>query len=87
MRQWCYMSADDPEYFPIAYSTAYLCLAALLTMRANTDDDYDSDTVRYVTRVLNIIKAQPETVLLLPPAELEEMGPHLLDNAPAWLGE
>jgi len=81
------MTSRDPEYFPIAYSTAYLTLAALISMRANIDDEYDAEAVAYVSRVLDIIKAQPETVLLLRPAELEEMGPHLLDNAPAWLGE
>lgn len=76
---------DDPEYFPIAYSTSYLALAALITMRANANDEYDDATVRYVTHALNIIKAQPETVLLLKPTELEETGPMLLDNAPTWL--
>jgi len=81
------MSIDNEpvETFPIAYSTAYLCLAALLTIRDNTDDEYDDEATRYAARVLNIIKAQPETVLTLPPDELEQTGPAILDNSEAWL--
>lgn len=81
------MSKRQPEMFPIAYSTAYLALAALLTIRENHDDEYDTAAVDYAASVLRLIKAQPETVLLLDPTELEEMGPHLIDNASAWLDE
>ena len=81
------MSADDddPEIYPIAYSTAYLCLAALMTIRTNDDDSFDTDAVEYATRVLRLIQAQPETVLNLPPDELERVGPMLLANSRAWL--
>lgn len=75
------------EMFPIAYSTAYLALAALITLRENHDDEYDTDAVAYAASALALIKAQPETVLLLDPSELEEMGPHLIDNATAWLDD
>ncbi|MFZ9846491.1 MAG: hypothetical protein ACO3E3_05095, partial [Candidatus Limnocylindrus sp.] len=71
--------------FPIAYSTAYLCLAALLTIRENADEDFDDVAVEYATRVCEVIKAQPETVLTLPPDELEATGPAILDNSRAWL--
>ena len=81
------MSDDASEIFPIAFSTAYLSLAALLTMREDVDGSYCDETRQYVTRVLQVIKAQPETVLNLQAAELEEMGPHLLDNASAWLDD
>jgi len=81
------MSSDDDEteIFPIAYSTAYLCLAALLTIRENADEDFDDVAVEYATRVCEVIKAQPETVLTLPPDELEATGPAILDNSRAWL--
>jgi hypothetical protein len=81
------MTDNPPEMFPIAHSTAYLGLAALLTLRDNTDDEYDAAASDYAARVLDLIKAQPETVLLLQPGELEETGPMLLDNAPAWLDD
>ena len=75
------------EMFPIAYSTAYLALAALITLRENHEHEYDTEAVEYADRALTIIKAQPETVLMLDPIELEEMGPHLIDNATAWLDD
>jgi hypothetical protein len=75
------------ELFAITYSTAYLALAGLLTIRTNDDDYFDDEAVDYATQVLRMIKAQPETVLTLPPHLLEEMGPTLLDNARAWLNE
>ena len=73
------------EIFPIAYSTAYLCLAALITIRTNEDGDHDQHSVEYATRVLELVKAQPETVLNLPPDQLEETGPSILTNSRAWL--
>ncbi len=77
---------DDPaEIFPIAYSTAYLCLAALITIRANEDGDHDDHSVEYATRVLELVKAQPETVLNLPPDQLDQTGPSILYNSRAWL--
>jgi hypothetical protein len=83
------MSIDNEpvEKFPIAHSTAYLGLAALLTIRDNTDDEYDDEATRYAAHVLNIIKATPETVLSLEAVELEDVGPYLLDNSPAWLND
>lgn len=80
-------SEDEPEMFAIAYSTAYLGLAALLTLREDADDEYCDATRRYATRVLELIKRQPETVLTLSSTELEHIGPHLLDNSPAWLDD
>lgn len=81
------MPDDDrpAEIFPIAYSTAYLCLAALITIRTNEDGDHDDNSVEYATRVLELVKAQPETVLTLPPDQLEETGPSILSNSRAWL--
>lgn len=77
---------DQPiEIFPIAYSTAYLCLAALITIRTNEDGDHDANAVEYATRVLELVKAQPDTVLTLPPDQLEETGPSILSNSRAWL--
>jgi hypothetical protein len=76
---------DASEYFPIAYSTAYIGIAALVTIRANENDLFDDGTVAYATRILELIKAQPDTVLTLPPTELEETGPLILDNAETWL--
>lgn len=76
---------DEPEIFPISYSTAYLCIAALATIRTNEDELFDSEVVSYVRRIMEIVKAQPDTVLTLPPSELEEMGPLLLNNAATWL--
>jgi ApbE superfamily uncharacterized protein (UPF0280 family) len=76
---------DASEYFPIAYSTAYIGIAALVTIRANENDAFDEATVAYATRILELIKAQPDTVLTLPPTELEETGPLILDNAQTWL--
>jgi hypothetical protein len=81
------MSSDHEaaEKFPIAYSTAYLCLAALLTIRDDPDHAYGDEAERYAHDVLELIKAQPETVLTLPPTELEQTGPAILDNSRAWL--
>lgn len=76
---------DAAEFFPIAYSTAYIGIAALVTIRTNDNGEYDEATVNYATRVLELIKAQPDTVLTLPPSELEETGPLILDNAQTWL--
>jgi hypothetical protein len=77
---------DEPaEIFPIAYSTAYLCLAALITLRDHDADEYGDDATEYAHNILEVIKAQPETVLSLAPKELEAIGPTLIDNARAWL--
>jgi hypothetical protein len=78
---------NQGELYAITYSTAYLALAGLLTIRSNDDDTHNSDTVEYATQILEMIKRQPETVLTLPPHLLEEMGPTLLDNARAWLND
>ena len=75
----------EPELFAIAYSTAYLGLAALLTIRSNLDDEFDERAFEYAARILEIIKAQPETILTLAPDEIENTGPSILDNCRAWL--
>lgn len=72
------------EMYPLAYSTAYLGLAALITIRENADDYFDDESVDYATSVLALIRNQPETVLCLAAAEIEEMGPHILENAKMW---
>lgn len=72
------------EMYPLAYSTAYLGLAALITIRENADNHFDEASVDYARSVLSLIRNQPETVLMLPPSEIEEMGPHILENAKAW---
>lgn len=85
-----HMSTKDdhhPELYPLTHSTAYLALAALLTIRQNADDDHNQHTTDYVTQVLRMIQAQPETVLNLPSHTLEDMGPTLLDNAHTWLND
>lgn len=82
------MTRDDEhagEIYPIAYSTAYLALAALLTIRNDDTDTYDDEARDYAAAILRLIQAQPETVLTLPPSELEKTGPMLLDNASTWL--
>lgn len=76
---------DAAEFYPLTYSTAYLGLAALITIRNNSDDLFDAEAVDYSTSILAMLRNQPETVLTLAAAELEEMGPHLLDNAKTWI--
>jgi len=79
------MSDQPHDYYPIAYSTAYICLAALLTIQNDDTLNHSDDTRTYVDEVLRLVKAQPETVLNLPPGDLEEIGPSILANARAWL--
>ena len=78
---------DDaiPELYPIAHSSAYIFLAAMITIRDNDHDLFDDNASEYAAQILRIVQAQPETVLTLPASELEEIGPVLLDNAPTWL--
>lgn len=79
--------ADDtpPELYPISHSSAYIFLAAMITIRDNDHDYFNDMASEYAARILRIIQAQPETVLTLPASELEEIGPVLLDNAHTWL--
>jgi hypothetical protein len=78
---------DDatPELDPIAHSSAYIFLAAMITIRDNDHDAFNDTASEYAAKILRIVQAQPETVLTLPASELEEIGPMLLDNAPTWL--
>jgi hypothetical protein len=78
---------DDatPELYPIAHSSAYIFLAAMITIRDNDHDAFNDTASEYAAKILRIVQAQPETVLTLPASELEEIGPMLLDNAPTWL--
>jgi hypothetical protein len=76
---------DAPELYPIAHSSAYIFLAAMITIRDNDHDLFDDNATEYAEQILRIVQAQPETVLTLPASELEEIGPVLLDNAPTWL--
>lgn len=73
------------ELYPIAYSTAYIFLAAFITIRDNDHEHFDDNAVSYATQILKIIQAQPTTVLHLAASELEDIGPVLLDNAHTWL--
>lgn len=80
------MADEAPkELYPIAYSTAYIFLAAMITIRDNDHDLFDDNATAYATQILRIIQAQPQTVLHLPASELEEIGPVLLDNAHTWI--
>jgi hypothetical protein len=78
---------DDatPELYPIAHSSAYIFLAAMITIRDNDHELFDDNASEYAGQILRIVQAQPETVLTLPAYELEEIGPVLLDNASTWL--
>ena len=78
---------DDatPELYPISHSSAYIFLAAMITIRDNDHDAFNDTASEYAAKILRIVQAQPETVLTLPASELEEIGPVLLDNAPTWL--
>ena len=78
---------DDatPELYPISHSSAYIFLAAMITIRDNDHDAFNDTASEYAAKILRIVQAQPETVLTLPASELEEIGPMLLDNAPTWL--
>jgi hypothetical protein len=80
------MSSDNkPELYPIAHSSAYIFLAAMITIRDNDHDHFNDTASEYAAQILRIVQAQPETVLTLPASELEEIGPVLLDNAHTWL--
>ena len=80
------MPEEQPkELYPIAYSTAYIFLAAMITIRDNDHDLFDDNATAYATQILKIIQAQPSTVLHLAASELEDIGPVLLDNAHTWL--
>jgi len=80
------MSSDNqPELYPIAHSSAYIFLAAMITIRDNDHDAFNYTASEYAAQILRIVQAQPETVLTLPASELEEIGPVLLDNAHTWL--
>ena len=83
MPQSAHMTTSDQpnELYPISHSTAYIFLAALITIRNNEDDHYDDNAVDYATKILLISQHQPETVLNLEAYELEDIGPVLLDNA------
>ena len=80
------MSSDQSsELYPIAHSSAYIFLAAMITIRDNDHDHFNDTASEYAAQILRIVQAQPETVLTLPASELEEIGPVLLDNAHTWL--
>ena len=80
------MSSDQSsELYPIAHSSAYIFLAAMITIRDNDHAHFNDTASEYAAQILRIVQAQPETVLTLPASELEEIGPVLLDNAHTWL--
>lgn len=76
------MSREDQ--YALTYSTAYLALAALITIRNNHDDEFDARSVEYATAILAMIRNQPDTVLNLTAHGVEEMGEQLIDNARHW---
>ena len=77
---------SDPDEYAITPSTAFLGISALVTIRDNEHELYDSASVEFAEYVLKIIKHQPDTVLNLKPNELEAIGRTLIENSPAWLG-
>jgi len=76
---------DPEEQYPLTPSTAFLALAALLTIRKNDDDEYDTATLVYVSYVLDVLRHQPATVTSLRDTDIAAMGATLIDNSHTWL--
>ena len=79
------MSKKKPEQvFAITASTCFLALSGLVTIR---DDDglYDDEAVAFADYLIQIILAQPDTVLAMEASELDEIGQTLIHNCEAWL--
>lgn len=78
---------SEDQRFPIAPSTAFLALSALVTLRDDDDGQYGVDASAFAEYILTIILCQPATVLAMQPRELDEIGSSLISNCEAWLGE
>ena len=71
--------------FAITASTCVLALSGLVTIRDNDDDLYDAEAVAFADYLIQIILAQPDTVLAMEASELDEIGQTLIHNCEAWL--
>ena len=81
------MEDETTEAFAITYSTAYIGIAALLTMRDNEDDLFDDATIEYASKVLEYIRNQPDRVLNLEAEEMKMIGPYLVSDTRVWIDE
>ena len=80
------MSKNKPQrVFAITASTCFLALSGLVTIRDNDDGLYDDEAVAFADYLIQIILAQPDTVLAMEASELDEIGQTLIHNCEAWL--
>ena len=80
------MSKKKPEQvFAITASTCFLALSGLVTIRDNDDDLYDPEAVAFAEYLIQIILAQPDTVLAMEASEIDDIGQTLIHNCEAWL--
>ena len=80
------MSKSKPEQvFAITASTCFLALSGLVTIRDNDDGLYDDEAVAFADYLIQIILAQPATVLAMEASEPDEIGQTLIHNCEAWL--
>ncbi len=80
------MSKNKPEQvFAITASTCFLALSGLVTIRDNDDDAYDSEAVAFADYLIQIILAQPDTVLAREASQRDDIGQTLSHNCEAWL--
>jgi hypothetical protein len=76
---------NQKQVFAITASTCFLALSGLVTIRDNDDDLYDDEAVAFADYLIQIILAQPDTVLAMEASELDEIGQTLIHNCEAWL--
>lgn len=76
---------DSQDVFAITASTCFLALSGLVTIRDNDDDLYDDQAVAFADYLIQIILAQPSTVLAMEASELDDIGQTLIHNCEAWL--
>jgi hypothetical protein len=79
------MKKDAKDVFAITASTCFLALSGLVTIRDNDDDLYDAEAVAFADYLIQIILAQPDTVLAMEASELDGIGETLISNCEAWL--
>ena len=80
------MGKNKPkQVFAITASTCFLALSGLVTIRDNDDGLYDDEAVAFADYLIQIILAQPDTVLAMEASELDDMGQTLIHNCEAWL--
>lgn len=73
------------QVFAITASTCFLALSGLVTIRDNDDGLYDDEAVAFADYLIQIILAQPDTVLAMEASELDDIGQTLIHNCEAWL--